>query len=181
MTEAIAEVGADELRAAAQVLMAVAGDSSDMGDCLTALRTIRAALPETRLTLLARPDAATGLAWAEIADEFIPDPLGSGAETDRRLIEELRARKYGAAIIFTPPRRSPYRLAYLAYLAGIPVRAGQSLEWAGSILTHWVRPGPGTLDGERAAWHLRFLAQAFPEIAVFVHVPPSVGHEATNK
>jgi ADP-heptose:LPS heptosyltransferase len=58
------------------------------------------------------------------------------------LIEALSQRRFDAAIIFTSFLQSPYPPAYVCYLAGITVRAGQSQEFGGSLLTHWVRPLP---------------------------------------
>jgi hypothetical protein len=47
---------------------------------------------------------------------------------------------FEAAILFTAAHQSPYPIAYLCYLAGIPIRIGQSLEFGGGVLSHWVQP-----------------------------------------
>lgn len=56
------------------------------------------------------------------------------------LIESLRQRSFQAALIFTQPAQSCYSLAYLCYLAGISIRIGQSVEFAGGVLSTWVKP-----------------------------------------
>lgn len=56
------------------------------------------------------------------------------------LIQALQDRSFDAAMIFTTPAQSPYLLAYLCYLAGIPIRIGQSREFGGSVLSHCITP-----------------------------------------
>ena len=52
----------------------------------------------------------------------------------------LQTKEFDAAIIFTSGQRSPYKAAYLCYLAGIPLRISQSYEFGGGILTHCFHP-----------------------------------------
>lgn len=59
---------------------------------------------------------------------------------ETELIKKLCPLKFNAAIIFTDQSKSPYPLAYLCYLAGIPIRVGQSKEFGGSVLSHWIKP-----------------------------------------
>jgi hypothetical protein len=66
---------------------------------------------------------------------------------------------FDAVIIFTAPLYSPYTIAYLCYLAGIPIRAGQSLEFAGSLLTHCVCPPADLVTPEE--YHLHLLKSIF--------------------
>jgi hypothetical protein len=67
-------------------------------------------------------------------------PIDPGREFER--IEMLRAHQFDASIIFTSFSQSPYPPAYACYLAGIPVRIGQSKEFGGSVLSHWKRAVP---------------------------------------
>ncbi|MCU0566537.1 MAG: hypothetical protein MUF49_08055 [Oculatellaceae cyanobacterium Prado106] len=55
-------------------------------------------------------------------------------------ILELHHRPFDAVLLLTPPGRSPYALAYACYLANIPLRFGQSLEFGGGLLSTWVKP-----------------------------------------
>jgi hypothetical protein len=56
------------------------------------------------------------------------------------IINVLQASSFDAAIILTLPGQSPYQLAYLCYLAGIPIRLGQSQEFGGGVLSHCIQP-----------------------------------------
>lgn len=56
------------------------------------------------------------------------------------LIKAIQACHFDAAIILTAPSQSPYQLAYLCYLAGIPIRLGQSQEFGGGVLSHCIQP-----------------------------------------
>ncbi len=51
------------------------------------------------------------------------------------LSEELASHHFDAAFIFTSFSQSPWPPAYACYLAGIPIRAGESKEFGGSILS----------------------------------------------
>ena len=54
---------------------------------------------------------------------------------EKELIENLGQFGFEAAIILTTNNESPYPFAYLAYLAGIPIRVGRSREFGGSVLS----------------------------------------------
>jgi len=58
------------------------------------------------------------------------------------LIETLRDRKFDAAIIFTSFSQTPHAAGYLCYLAGIPLRLGESKEWGGGVLSTEVKSAP---------------------------------------
>lgn len=77
---------------------------------------------------------------------------------DRNLIEWLRQQSFDAVIIFTEPLRSPYAVAYLCYLAGIPIRVGQSQEFGGSVLSTCVTPPLEQVSPE--IYHLHLLQSA---------------------
>ncbi|WP_035994327.1 glycosyltransferase family 9 protein [Leptolyngbya sp. KIOST-1] len=63
----------------------------------------------------------------------------------QQAIAWLRHQQFDAAVILTAPGQSPYTLGYLCYLAGIPIRIGQSHEFGGQVLSH-CSPPPG--DGD---------------------------------
>jgi hypothetical protein len=56
------------------------------------------------------------------------------------VMRAITPEKFDAAIIFTQPSQSPYSLAYFFYLAGIPIRVGQSCEFGGRLLSQTVKP-----------------------------------------
>lgn len=126
----------------------------NIGDVLMtgpALRTLRQALPGAEITLLASPAGTRTAALLPWVDEVITHravwqdaagtmPLLPGAQT--ALVDTLRAGRFDAALIFTSFSQSPYPPAYACYLAGIPIRLGQSREFGGSVLSTGVRPLP---------------------------------------
>lgn len=116
-----------------------------------ALRTIKATLPDARLTLMVSPAGsrvAQMLPWVDRVltqrvvwqDVFGSMPQDSVADT--RLVEELREGRFDAAVVFTSFSQSPWPPAYACWRAGIPLRIGESAEFGGSLLTQWVRPLP---------------------------------------
>jgi hypothetical protein len=56
------------------------------------------------------------------------------------MINVLAKQQFEAVIIFTEPDQSPYSLAYFSYLAGIPIRIGQSCEFGGGLLSLPIQP-----------------------------------------
>ncbi|MBF2048067.1 MAG: hypothetical protein IGS54_11990 [Elainella sp. C42_A2020_010] len=123
-----------------------------------ALQTLRQALPQTEIVLLADAVAAN----ADVVDADVVDadvaidvnvnvkwklfnltcdrstPLATACLS--QLIETVRHCSFDAAIIFTESDQSPYTMAYLCYLAAIPIRIGQSREFGGNVLSHCVTP-----------------------------------------
>jgi lipopolysaccharide heptosyltransferase II len=110
-----------------------------------ALRSLRQGLPDAHITLMASPagaQVAPLLPW--IDDTWTYEALWQDAfgtipfepSREARLIDELRDGRFDGAIVFTSFSQSPFPAAYACYLAGIPLRAGESREFAGSVLTH---------------------------------------------
>jgi ADP-heptose:LPS heptosyltransferase len=118
-----------------------AGDIVMLGP---ALRAIKATSPEARITLLASPAgtrAAVLLPWVDevITWRAIWQDLGHlpfDPPRERELIDLLAARAFDAAFIFTSFSQSPHVPGYVCYLAGIPLRAGESHEFGGVSLSH---------------------------------------------
>jgi hypothetical protein len=55
------------------------------------------------------------------------------------LVEQLQEPTFDAVLILSAPGYSPHPIAYACYLAGIALRFGQSREFGGSVLSHWVK------------------------------------------
>lgn len=122
--------------------------------CGPALRAIKEARPQVHLTLWTSPAGAevwpllpwvdavlvSRPLWQDVTGRLPFDPA-----RERRLIARLRRGGYDVAIIFTSFAQSPFPPAYAAYLAGIPVRIGQSKEFGGGVLSHPVPPPPDAL------------------------------------
>jgi ADP-heptose:LPS heptosyltransferase len=111
-----------------------------------ALRALRARAPRCHITLLAsKAGAAMAAVLAEIDDVVVaaaswqrlgpdqPDP-----SNDLALVRRLAAARFDAALIFTSWAQSPWPAAFVCHLARIPVRAGESKEFGGALLTHRV-------------------------------------------
>ena len=129
------------------VRMDNAGDVVMLGP---ALRAIKETSPAVRLTLLASP-AGSAIApllpwiddvitWRAIWQDLGQLPFDPARE--QVLIDQLRAREFDAALIFTSFSQNPHVPAYACYLAGIPLRAGESKEFAGGALTDELRATP---------------------------------------
>jgi ADP-heptose:LPS heptosyltransferase len=73
---------------------------------------------------------------------------------DDELVSTLRLGNYSAAFILTSFAQSPYPPATIAYQAGIPVRVGQSREFGGRLLTHWIKPLPDRIHQAERNLHL---------------------------
>lgn len=59
------------------------------------------------------------------------------------ILDTLKQSAFEAAIVFTAAGQSPYAIAYLCYLAGVPIRVGQSIEFGGGVLSDRVPPAGG--------------------------------------
>jgi ADP-heptose:LPS heptosyltransferase len=129
-----------------------------------ALRSMRAAMPQASITLLASP-AGTQAApllpwvdevitwrasWQDIGPAAVPDP-----HREAELIERLQGGRFDAAFVFTSFSQSPHPPAYACLMAGIPIRIGQSKEFGGALLTRWAKPPPDS--GHQAERNLHLL------------------------
>lgn len=115
------------------------------------LRSLQRALPHATITLMASPggsQVAALLPWVDdvLVHRAVWQDL-SGAipqdfEREMALIATIREHRFDVAIIFTSFSQSPYPPAHVCYLAGIPIRLGQSKEFGGAILSQEVKPLP---------------------------------------
>ncbi len=174
-----------------QVRRVLAVRLDNIGDIIMltpALRALRQAFPEARLTLMASPagsQVAPLLPWIDEVMTYrsvwqdaswaMPlDPLREVA-----LVQDLHRREFDAAFIFTSFSQSPDPPAYACYLAGIPVRVGQSKEFGGSVLSQWVKPLPD--DTHQVDRNLHLLKSAGLELAgtqMELRVPDDVQAQA---
>lgn len=132
-----------------RVLVSRLDNIGDVVMLTPALRALRAALPQAHVTAMLSPAGAKlapllpwiddvmteRVVWQDARGELPLDP-----QRELALADKLRARRFDAVLIFTSFSQSPWPLAYLSYLAAIPVRVGQSKEFGGSVLTHAVAP-----------------------------------------
>jgi ADP-heptose:LPS heptosyltransferase len=135
-----------------------------------ALRAVKQASPDARISLLASPAgsaAAPLLPWIDdvIVWRSIWQDVGGRMPFDPQreweLIQLLAERRFDAALIFTSFSQTPQVPGYVCYLAGIPLRAGESKEFGGSVLTTELRGAPDDLH--QAERNLRLIEQlGFP-------------------
>lgn len=112
-----------------------------------ALRAIKETSPGARITLLASTGGASAAPLLPWLDDVIPwrtlwQDLGHLAfdpARERQLIDTLATRRFDAALCFTSFSQSPQPPGYVCYLAGIPLRAGESKEFGGRVLTTELR------------------------------------------
>jgi ADP-heptose:LPS heptosyltransferase len=127
-----------------------------MDCCHSSLSILRQVLPEAQMTLLTADFKRRFLQISGTAFNW-EEPINQTP----KVIARLRQHAFDAAIFFTQPSQSPHSLAYLCYLAGIPIRLGQSKEFSGGVLSHVVIPpaDPGSLE----EYHLHLLrSSGFP-------------------
>ncbi len=183
----------------AQNILAIRLDN--IGDVIMlgpALRAVKETSLDARLTLLASPAGATAVSllpwiddvivyrapWQDIGGHVTFDP-----ERELQLIHMLSKHKFDAALIFTSFSQTPHVPGYVCYLAGIPLRAGESKEFGGGSLTTELRNAPDELHqverNLRLVEHLGFIAKDrqlkidIPEEARAA-VPALLGHAALD-
>lgn len=129
----------------AREILAVRMDN--IGDVLMlgpALRAVKENSPRARITLLASPAGAAAApllpwiddvivwraSWQDVGNRVPFDP-----PRERELIQCLADRAFDAALVFTSFSQTPHVPGYVCYLAGIPLRAGESKEFGGNVLS----------------------------------------------
>jgi ADP-heptose:LPS heptosyltransferase len=137
-----------------------------------ALRAVKETSLDSQVTLLASPAGAAAVPllpwidyvivcrapWQDVGGHVPFDP-----ERELQLIKMLSERTFDAALIFTSFSQTPHIPGYVCYLAGIPLRAGESKEFGGGVLTTELRSAPDELHqverNLRLVEHLGFVAK----------------------
>lgn len=133
-----------------RLLVARLDNAGDVVMCGPALRAIRRSLPECHITLWCSPGGSLAAPLLPEVDDALVSRvvwqdlghLPFDPERERDLVQTLADGGYDGAIIFTSFSQSPLPAAYACYLAGIPLRGGQSKEFGGKVLSHAVAPRP---------------------------------------
>jgi ADP-heptose:LPS heptosyltransferase len=154
-----------------------------------ALRAIRENLPDCHLTLMASPGGAQAVELLPWVDGVLPwrvlwQDLGKldfdpGREWE--LVRKLQERKFDAAIIFTSFSQSPHPAGLLCYLAGIPVRIGESKESGNGVLTLEVSSAPDEIH--QVERNLRLIEKAGFEVnnrSLCIQIPEIAHKEAIS-
>src|SRR5215211_6752781 len=176
---------------AARNLLAVRLDNA--GDVVMvgpALRAIKTASPGCQITLLASPAGAKAapllpwidsvLVWRSIWQDLGHLPFDPARENE--LIQLIAERSFDGAVIFSSFSQTPHVAAYACYLAGIPLRAGESKEFGGGTLSAELR---GTLDETHQVDRNLRLVQAlgFTEVdpALEIAIPDASREEVARR
>jgi lipopolysaccharide heptosyltransferase II len=144
----------------AQRVLAVRLDN--LGDVLMttpALAAIRRSTRGAHITLLTSSTGATLAPCLPDVDHAIAfdapwvKPAGAAADeiggAEVQLIDDLRAQRFDAALIFTVCTQSALPAALLCRLAGIPLRVAHSRENPYGLLSDWVRESDALGAGMR--------------------------------
>jgi ADP-heptose:LPS heptosyltransferase len=128
-----------------RVLVMQLGSHQDLMQTILALQKLRQLVGDATITLMVSPcssEISIELPWVD--EVFVYEGGGTFVDAERELalISKLRQSAFDCAVIFTNPGESPYPLAYICYLAGIPIRIGQSQEFGGGVLSEWVKLPP---------------------------------------
>ena len=141
---------AADWRAARDVLCVRLDAIGDVLMSTPAIRALKESLSGRRVTLLTSTSGAMVARMIPEIDDVIvyeaPWMKSAGALTvlperasgDVAMIEELRARSFDAAVIFTVYSQNPLPAALLCHLAGIPRRLAHCRENPYALLTDWV-------------------------------------------
>ena len=122
-----------------------------------ALQALREGLPKTATTLLSSAPLPEVKVLLPLVNN-LEHPDWQDVTEANSLIQTLKNCQFDAAIIFTQltpllsisgkktlaSNQSPYPLAYLCYLAEIPIRIGMSQEFGGGVLSHCINPPDDT-------------------------------------
>ena len=153
------------------------------------LRALKENLPEASITLMASPggkEAASLLPWVDevIAWRVLWQDLGRLSFDPAReweLIETLRQGSYDAAVILTSFKQTPHPAGYACYLAGVPLRLGESKEWGGGVLTDEAPAAPDELH--QVERNLRLIEHAGFHVenrSLGIHVPEEARRTAAE-
>lgn len=140
-------------REARRILAVRMDNTGDVVMLGPALRAVKEGAPDATITLLASPagtQAAALLPWVDdvitwraVWQDLGGLPFDPGRELE--LVAALRERAFDAALIFTSFSQAPHAPAYVCYLAGIPLRAAESKEFGGAVLSTALPPAPDAL------------------------------------
>ena len=107
------------------------------------LRTLKENLPSSHITLMASPGGSKAAPLLPWVDEVLSwrvlwqdlDRLSFDPAREWEMIRTLKEGSYDAAFILTSFKQTPHAAGYACYLAGIPLRVGESKEWGGGVLS----------------------------------------------
>jgi heptosyltransferase-2 len=148
----------------------------DLVMSLPALRAVRRAFPEARLSVLIKAELASFFDGAHWLDEVIPYRVGralGGLADQRHVVAEIRSRAFDVAILF--PRS--FESAFWTALARVPRRVGFAADGRGLMLTHKTRRPAALFRGHQVYDYLYLLRNTLGIEGDRTDIAPDV-HEA---
>ncbi len=148
----------------------------DLVISLPALYAVRRTWPQAHLAVLVKKELASffdGLPWM---NEVVPYSVGrglSGFMDRRRIIAEIRARKFDLGVLFP----NSFESALWIRLAGVPRRAGFIADARRAMLTHKTAPPPEALSGHQSQYWLSMVELTIgasaegADVALEAHTP----------
>lgn len=130
----------DERFASIQRLLVIQIDTADA--VKNAIATLQQHKPDISLIML-EVQNDDGFHVSYVLSGVVP--LNVYDNSQHVTIEWIRDQLVDAAVILCERGRSPYTWAYRCYLAGVPIRVGQSLEFGGQVLSHCIAPPDDTV------------------------------------
>ena len=153
-------VGRQDVAAPARILVKEVNWLGDIVMSLPALRAIRKAYPEAKLSVLIKKELASffdGSAWI---DEVIPYGLRKGllhGISDRKkIVADLRQRRFDLAVLLP----NSFDSAVWPMLARIPQRVGYARDARSLLLSTRVRATPEILEIHQVHYYLHMLSNA---------------------
>jgi len=126
---------------------------------LPALEALRARFPRAEIVLVSKPWLSE-IYWHHPAVNrqiiYKPNSEHRGARGFGRLVQELRAENFDAAILL----QNAFQAALMARMARIPVRIGYARDGRGFLLSDAVAPVPPTVYGHQVYYYLQLLFRA---------------------
>ncbi len=126
---------------------------------LPALEALRARFPAAEIVLVAKPWVSEIYFYHPAVNRLIvydPKTRHRGLSGFRKIVEEIRAETFDAAILF----QNAFQAGLLAWAARIPVRIGYATDGRASLLTDAVVLPPPAQYGHQAGYYLQLLFRA---------------------
>jgi ADP-heptose:LPS heptosyltransferase len=102
-------------------------------------------------------------------------------EREWKLIRLLAERRFDAALVFSSFSQTPHTPGYVCYVAGIPLRAGESREFGGSTLSTELQGAPTEMhQAERNLRLVEHLGFAARDRRLVVAIPDSARGRITS-
>jgi lipopolysaccharide heptosyltransferase II len=137
---------------------------------LPALRRVRQVFRGAQISLLVLPWVSGIYEGADYIDEILiydREGVHRGARGRLGLVRSLRKAEFDAALLL----QNAFEAAFLAWLAGIPLRAGYSRDGRGWLLTHPIPIHPHTLRLHQSYYYLDLIDQLTQQDRVIFSAP----------